>query len=321
MPTSHSRRRSPRRRVCGGRPGVRTSARQVMVPALRLGVTSAFSRNAVRLRSMVKVWSGATFSGMAMLSASTVSSTPFIEVSGLRGMSLKRREAAGASALRRSSNSAAPSTIFLYDFFTGSRIAETTTASSGSAARAPPQKISNARAKTCIAPESGPEVARDEGLDHLLRARGLRAGLAGPLVLALLKQLVAHVAAGGAVGCGEFLLRGRQHVVVELTLHDEQRTQRHRLAPLEHFLRVGLVNRLPGLEVQLARVDQVVAFHLLGLLPARVRVGDWRAAGDVGHARVGVAAAFERDRVIPGVARAHREQDGDVAAAGAAVDA
>ena len=63
--------------------------------------------------------------------------------------------------------------------------------------------------------------------------------------------LVLTVAAGGLVGRGELLLRGRQHVVVERALHDQQRHQRDLLAPLEDLLRIALVDRLPRLEERL----------------------------------------------------------------------
>src|SRR5947208_3652905 len=105
-----------------------------------------------------------------------------------------------------------------------------------------------------------------------MRAIGLRAGLGHPLVLAALEDMQLALAAGGAVGVGEFLLRRRQHVVVELALHDEKRAQRDLLAALEYFLRVALVDRLPRLEVGLARLDELRALHLLRLLPARVGV-------------------------------------------------
>src|SRR5204862_59983 len=55
MPTAHSSRRSPRRRVSGGRPGERISARQVIVSALRFERTDASSSSAFWIRSSVDV--------------------------------------------------------------------------------------------------------------------------------------------------------------------------------------------------------------------------------------------------------------------------
>ena len=68
-------------------------------------------------------------------------------------------------------------------------------------------------------------------------------------------------------------------------------------------------------------LDHGVALQLLRVLEARERVADRRAHRDVGDRRVDVRRLGQRNRVVARIARAHRQQLGDVAAAGAAVDA
>src|SRR4051812_14422538 len=72
-------------------------------------------------------------------------------------------------------------------------------------------------------------VALDECLDHLASLVGLRSRFRDPLVLAVVEHVKLHVAAGGLVRGDELLLHCRTDVVVERTLHDEQRHKRHRL--------------------------------------------------------------------------------------------
>src|SRR5207302_11210997 len=73
---------------------------------------------------------------------------------------------------------------------------------------------------------SGTDLSRDEGLHHLVRAVGLRTGLGDPFVHALLEHLELAIAAGRAIRGGEFLLHRRQHVVVELALHEDRKSTR-----------------------------------------------------------------------------------------------
>ena len=110
MPTRHSSRRSPRRLVLGGRPGVRISVRQVMLCALRFGITCAFSSNAFWLRSSVKVLSGATGTAKSTVVPITSMAILRMSVSGRRGSSLKRSVASGELA-RCLSNRSMPEII------------------------------------------------------------------------------------------------------------------------------------------------------------------------------------------------------------------
>ena len=99
-------------------------------------------------------------------------------------------------------------------------------------------------------------------------------GVGDPLVFAALEHVELAVAAGRPVRRGEFLLQGREHVVVERALHDQERRERHRLTALEYLLRIAFVDRLPRIEVGLVVLDHPRALHLLRLLEARVRVAD-----------------------------------------------
>jgi len=58
------------------------------------------------------------------------------------------------------------------------------------------------------------------------------------------------------VGRCEFLLRRRQHVVVERALHDQERHHRDRLAAFKNFLRVRLVDGVP-------RTKNVLLFFIM----------------------------------------------------------
>ena len=64
-----------------------------------------------------------------------------------------------------------------------------------------------------------------------------------------------------------------------------------------------------------------LALHFLRVLEARVRVADRRAHRDVGHRRIELRRLGQRNRVVARVARAHAQELGDMAAAGASVDA
>ena len=88
-------------------------------------------------------------------------------------------------------------------------------------------------------------IARDEGLDHLAGAVGLRTRFGDPLVFAALEHVELALAAGRPIRRGEFLLHGREHVVVERALHDQHRRERHRLAALEYLLRIAFVRSSP----------------------------------------------------------------------------
>src|SRR5258705_13225603 len=120
-----------------------------------------------------------------------------------------------------------------------------------------PPLPSKSGSRTASGSASVLQVAGDELAHHLVGAVGHRAGPAGPLVLALGVELVAAVAARRAVGGGKLLLYRRQHIVVELALHDEHGLERHRFLALEHLLRVRLVDRLPGHQPGVARPGPV----------------------------------------------------------------
>jgi hypothetical protein len=91
--------------VPGGKPGVMTWARQLMVVALRLAISTASSRSACSLRTGAKLLSSDRGSGTLTVSPAMRNLTPCMSTPGWRGSSRKRRLACGASAWSRSKRS------------------------------------------------------------------------------------------------------------------------------------------------------------------------------------------------------------------------
>ncbi len=57
------------------------------------------------------------------------------------------------------------------------------------------------------------------------------------------------VTPGGAVGCGELFLSRWQHIVVQFTLHNQQRPQGYRIAAIKNFLWIAFVDGFPWIEI------------------------------------------------------------------------
>src|SRR5437763_12461584 len=163
------------------------------------------------------------------------------------------------------------------------------------------------------------QLARDECLGHHSRAIRLWTGGCHPLVFAAVEYFELTLAACCLVGSRKFFLHGRKHVVVERTLHDQQRHEPDRLVALEDFLRIAFVDRVPRLEKNRVVLDHGVPLQPLGILKARIGVADRRARRDVGDGRVDVWRPGQRNRVVARIARAHGEQFGDMAAARASI--
>src|SRR4029079_18373139 len=98
-------------------------------------------------------------------------------------------------------------------------------------------------------------LSRDEQLHHFTGTVGLWTRRRHPFVLAALEDAELALAAGGRISRRKLLLHRREHVVVERTLHDQQRHERDRLAPLENLLWIAFVNRLPGHEERRVVLD------------------------------------------------------------------
>src|SRR5262245_11182876 len=89
---------------------------------------------------------------------------------------------------------------------------------------------------------SPPKLSRNEGLDHLARAIGLRPRRRDPLVLGAFEDFVLNVTASSLVRGDELRLRRRQHVVVERPLHDQHGNETNGFMSLADLNRIALVN-------------------------------------------------------------------------------
>ena len=125
-PTRHSSRRSPSRRVFGGRPGVRISVRHVMLRALRFGTTHGIfiecpleALEGKRVVGAYRHWNRDALADDAQRDALHV------------GVAAARQELEAQGRVRREaclcSKRSMPLTILRYDFSTGSRSARDST--------------------------------------------------------------------------------------------------------------------------------------------------------------------------------------------------
>ena len=103
---------------------------------------------------------------------------------------------------------------------------------------------------------------------------GLRAGCSDPFVLAAFKQLILHESACGLIGLREFFLHRRQDIVIERTLHDQERYLSDRLVSLENFLRIAFVDCVPWHEESRVVLDHCIALQLFGVLKTRERIAN-----------------------------------------------
>src|SRR5438046_8882973 len=87
------------------------------------------------------------------------------------------------------------------------------------------------------------------------------------------------------------------------------------------FRSIAFVDRFPWVEVDPIVLDHPLALHPLRLLEARPRVADGRTGRHVGHRRIEARGRGQGNCVVAPIARAHGQQLGHVAAAGAAVHA
>src|ERR1700751_1831691 len=103
----------------------------------------------------------------------------------------------------------------------------------------------------------------DKGLHEFPCVIGLWPWLCNPLMLAAFEQLKMDIAAGISIALRESLLHRRENVVVEGTLHDQERYPCDRLGPREDLLRIAFVDRLPRDKECRVVVDHRVALQLL----------------------------------------------------------